>query len=71
MWSFIFKRKNKDRIESSNVMSIQKGTKESEIERISTILKEVLCETSKEIVFYVLEQIGPQVMHLGHWWGAC
>ncbi|WHZ05574.1 spore protease YyaC [Neobacillus sp. YX16] len=51
MWSFIFKRKNKDRIESSNVMSIQKGTKESEIERISTILKEVLCETSKEIVF--------------------
>ncbi|TDL65191.1 spore protease YyaC [Rhodococcus qingshengii] len=51
MWSFIFKRKNKDRIESSNVMPLQKGTKESEIERISTLLKEVLCETSKEIVF--------------------
>jgi putative sporulation protein YyaC len=51
MWSFIFKRQNKDRIESSNVMTLQKGTKEAEIEKISTILKEVLCQTSKEIVF--------------------
>jgi putative sporulation protein YyaC len=51
MWSFILKRKNKDRIESSNVMSLQKGTKEAEIQKISNTLKEVLCQTSKEIVF--------------------
>jgi putative sporulation protein YyaC len=50
MWSFISKRKKKDRIESSNVMSLQ-STKEAEIEKISYTLKEVLCQTSNEIVF--------------------
>lgn len=68
MWSFILKRINKDRIESSNVMSLQKGTKEDEIEKVSNTLKEVLCQTSKEIVFLCVgsdrstgDSLGPMV----------
>ncbi|NWQ41432.1 spore protease YyaC [Bacillus sp. EB106-08-02-XG196] len=68
MWSYIFKRKNKDRIESSNIMSLRKATKEAEIEKISNTLKEVLCQTSKEIVFLCVgtdrstgDSLGPMV----------
>jgi putative sporulation protein YyaC len=51
MWSFFYKKKRKDSIESSNVISVQKNTKESEIEKISNKLKEVFSQTSKEIIF--------------------
>ncbi|MFP7296685.1 spore protease YyaC [Neobacillus niacini] len=68
MWSLIFRRKNKDSIESSNVMSFQKDTKEAEIEKISTILKEVFSHTSKEIVILCVgsdrstgDALGPMV----------
>ncbi|MEH7009495.1 spore protease YyaC [Neobacillus niacini] len=66
MWSFLFKKKSKDRIES--VLSFQISTKESEIEKISNILKEVLRQTSKEIIFLCVgsdrstgDSLGPMV----------
>ncbi|MCM3690727.1 spore protease YyaC [Neobacillus niacini] len=68
MWSFISKRKKKDKLESLNVMSIQKSTKVDEIEKISNTLKEVLCQTSNEIVFLCVgsdrstgDSLGPMV----------
>jgi putative sporulation protein YyaC len=52
MWSFIRTKKRKDEIESSKkMMSIQKNSKESEIEKISNKLKEVFNQTQKEIIF--------------------
>lgn len=51
MWSFFRNKKSKDEIASSKIMSVQKNSKESEIERISNKLKEVLSQTPKEIIF--------------------
>ena len=51
VWSFTFKKKRKDSIEDPNVISVQKNTKESEIEKISNKLIEVLSQTPKEKIF--------------------
>lgn len=51
MWLFNRKKNKKDNIVSSKIMSIQKNSRESEIEKISTKLKEVLCQTSNKIIF--------------------
>jgi putative sporulation protein YyaC len=51
MWSFFRNKKSKDELESSNMMSLQKNSKESEIEKISNKLKDVLSQTPKEIIF--------------------
>jgi len=51
VWSFAFKKKRKDGIKGSDVLLDQKNTKESEVEKISNTLKEILSQTSKEIIF--------------------
>lgn len=51
MWSFFRNKKSKDEIKSSIIMSLQKNSKESEIDKISNKLKEVLSQTPKEIIF--------------------
>ncbi|MDQ0971720.1 putative sporulation protein YyaC [Neobacillus niacini] len=51
MWSFFRYMKRNDEKENSKIMSVQKNSKESEIEKISNKLKEVLSQTSKEIIF--------------------
>lgn len=51
MWSFFRNKKSKDEIKSLKIMSLQNNSKESEIEKISNKLREVLSQTPKEIIF--------------------
>ncbi|MDQ1003032.1 putative sporulation protein YyaC [Neobacillus niacini] len=51
MWSFFRNKKSKDELDSTKMLSLQKYSKESEIEKISNKLKEVLSQTPKEIIF--------------------
>lgn len=68
MWPFENRKKSKEKVERSNYISVQETTEEKEIEKMANKLKEVLCKTSKEIIFLCIgsdrstgDSLGPMV----------
>ena len=51
MWPFENKKKDKEKVEGSNYLSVQKPTEVIEIEKMANKLIDILHYTSKEIIF--------------------
>lgn len=68
MWPFESKNKRNVKIERSSYISVQETTEEKEIEKMANKLKEVISQTSKEIIFLCIgsdrstgDSLGPLV----------
>lgn len=68
MWPFENKKKSKEKVERSNYLSVQETMEEIEIEEMAKKLNEVLCQTSKQIIFLCIgsdrstgDSLGPLV----------